>query len=76
MAQALPQPQAFWRLVGEMLKPESAFYRVILIYSMAISLLSLAIPISVQLLIDTIARTGLPRAVLTLGLLLFVLLFI
>ncbi|MDY6982012.1 MAG: ABC transporter ATP-binding protein, partial [Pseudomonadota bacterium] len=67
---------AFWRLVGEMLKPESAFYRVILIYSMAISLLSLAIPISVQLLIDTIARTGLPRAVLTLGLLLFVLLFI
>ncbi|MGV3592517.1 MAG: ABC transporter transmembrane domain-containing protein [Gammaproteobacteria bacterium] len=74
MGQPLPQPQAFWRLVGEVLAPESAFYRVILIYSVAISLLSLAIPISVQMLIDTIARTGLPRAVLTLGLLLFVLL--
>ncbi|HEY0961769.1 MAG TPA: ABC transporter ATP-binding protein [Pseudomonadales bacterium] len=74
MGHATPQPQAFWRLVGAILKPESAFYRVILIYSMAISLLSLAIPISVQMLIDTIARTALPRAVLMLGLLLFVLL--
>lgn len=73
-AHSMPAPQAFWRLVGDVLAPESAFYRVILIYSVALSVLSLAIPISVQMLIDTIANTGLPGAVMTLGLLLFLLL--
>lgn len=71
---ALPEPRVFRRMLRDILAPESAFYRVILIYSVALSLLSLAIPISVQMLIDTIANTGLPGAVLTLGLLLFALL--
>src|SRR5690606_35766887 len=42
----------------------------------AISLLTLAIPISVQLLIDSVANTGLFSAVLTIGILLFALLLL
>jgi len=40
----------FFRLLG----PEHRFYKLVLVYSIAISLLTLAIPISVQALIDTI----------------------
>lgn len=71
-----PDPREFRRLLAAVLRPESPFYRVILIYSLAISLLTLAIPISVQLLIDTIANTGLASAIVTIGLLLFALLLL
>jgi len=71
-----PDRQQFRRLLAGVLRPESAFYRVILVYSVAISMLTLAIPISVQLLIDTIANIGLLSAVVTIGLLLFVLLLL
>lgn len=73
---ALPGPAQFRRLFAQMLGPESAFYKVVLVYSVAISLLTLAIPISVQLLIDSVATTGLVSAVLTIGILLFVLLLL
>lgn len=69
-----PDPRQFSRLLRAVLGPEASYYRVILVYSAAISLLSLAIPISVQLLIDTIANIGRIGAVATIGLLMFVLL--
>lgn len=75
-AHPYPDRQQFRRLLAAMLRPESAFYRVILVYSVAISLLTLAIPISVQMLIDTIANIGLLSAVVTIGLLLFALLLL
>lgn len=75
-AHAFPGQAEFKQLFARVLGPESAFYKVMLIYSIAISLLSLAIPISVQLLIDSVANTGLFGPVLTIGLLLFLLLLV
>lgn len=72
----LPGPAAFRQLFARVLGPESSYYKVVLAYSMAISLLMLAIPISVQLLIDSVANTGLFSAVLSIGILLFVLLLL
>ena len=56
----------FFRILG----PEKDFYWLAAIYGAAISLLSLALPISVQMLINTVANTGLitPLAVLSLSL--------
>jgi len=71
-----PDSREFSSLLRAVLGPEASFYRVILVYSAAISLLSLAIPISVQLLIDTIANIGRIGAVATIGLLMFVLLLL
>lgn len=72
----LPGPAAFKQLFARVLGPESSFYKVVLVYSVAISLLMLAIPISVQLLIDSVANTGLFSAVLSIGVMLFVLLLL
>jgi ABC-type bacteriocin/lantibiotic exporter with double-glycine peptidase domain len=57
------------------LGPESSYYWLAIIYGVAVSLLTLALPISVQMLIDTVANTGLVQQVtviasLLLGLLL------
>lgn len=62
----------FYRLLG----PELRFYKLVLIYSIAISLLTLAIPISVQALIDTIANIGLVRAIVVISIILFSLLLV
>lgn len=67
----LPEAGEFKRLFFSLLGPESGFYKLVLIYSIAISLLTLAIPISVQSLIDTIANIGLMRAIVVISLLLF-----
>ena len=68
-----------WEQVKEqfvtLLKPEASFYKVVLVYSLAISLLTLAVPLSVQLLVDTVANIALPRAVFLIASLLFALLF-
>jgi ABC-type bacteriocin/lantibiotic exporter with double-glycine peptidase domain len=72
----LPSAAEFRDLLRAVLGPEKHFLWVIVIYSGAISLLSLAIPISVQLLIDSVANTGMLSAVVTLGLVLFGLLFL
>ncbi len=58
------------RIVG----PDMPYVRLALVYGAAISLLSLAMPISVQLLINSVANTALPAPLWTLALLLFVLL--
>jgi putative ABC transport system ATP-binding protein len=58
------------------LKPEANFYWLAAVYGIGISLLSLATPISVQMLINTIANTALTAPLVMLSLTLFGLLFI
>jgi len=76
MAHHFPNKREFREEFLKILQPESGFYKVVLIYSLAISLLTLAVPISVQLLVDTVANIALIRAVVLISLLLFGLLFI
>lgn len=56
------------------LKPERSFYAAAIIYGVAISLFTLAAPISVQTLINTVANTALSGQVLVLASVLFALL--
>ncbi|MFM9890600.1 MAG: HlyD family efflux transporter periplasmic adaptor subunit [Rickettsiales bacterium] len=51
--------------------PEKAFYRLAIIYGVAISLFTLAVPISVQMLITTLTNTALIRPVAILSFILF-----
>ena len=46
-----------------LLKPEGGFFGVAVVYGVAISLLTLAVPIAVQTLINSIANIGSTRAV-------------
>lgn len=57
--------------VVEIMKPEKSFYGLAVIYGIGISLLSLATPIAVQVLINSVGFTGLtvPLVVLSLALL-------
>jgi putative ABC transport system ATP-binding protein len=66
----------FFRIFFEILKPEANFYWLAVVYGVGISLLSLATPISVQMLINTIANTALTAPLVMLSLTLFGLLFI
>lgn len=59
-----------------LLKPESGFFSVAIIYGIAISLMTLAVPIAVQTLINSIANIGSTRAVVILAVVLFLTLFI
>lgn len=60
----------------EIVGPDSAYIRLGLVYGVAISLLSLATPISVQLLINSVTNTALPAPLWTLAGVLFLLLLI
>lgn len=66
----------FFRVFIDILKPEANFYWLAAVYGVGISLLSLATPISVQMLINTIANTALTAPLVVLSLTLFGLLFI
>lgn len=66
----------FFRIFFEILKPEANFYWLAAVYGVGISLLSLATPISVQMLINTIANTALTAPLVVLSLTLFGLLII
>jgi putative ABC transport system ATP-binding protein len=57
------------------LGPERNYYLVALVYGVGISVLSLALPISVQMLVNTVAHTGLTTPLVVLTITLFVLLF-
>ena len=63
-------------LIGEILGPERGFYTLALIYGVGISILSLATPISVQMLINTVANTGLTMPLIVLSATLFGLLLV
>jgi putative ABC transport system ATP-binding protein len=56
--------------------PDGPYLRLAIVYGVAISLLSLATPISVQLLISSVANTALPTPMFTLAAILFGLLSI
>lgn len=62
--------------IRKLLSPEKDFYWLAGIYGIGISLLSLATPISVQMLINTIANTGLKTPLVVLSLTLFGLLLV
>jgi len=66
----------FFRIFIDILRPEANFYWLAAVYGVGISLLSLATPISVQMLINTIANTALAAPLVMLSLSLFGLLFI
>ena len=66
----------FFRIFFDILKPEANFYWLAAVYGIGISLLSLATPISVQMLINTIANTALTAPLVMLSLTLFGLLLI
>jgi putative ABC transport system ATP-binding protein len=66
----------FFRIFFDILKPEANFYWLAAVYGIGISLLSLATPISVQMLINTIANTALTAPLVMLALTLFGLLLI
>ncbi|WP_354288105.1 ABC transporter ATP-binding protein [Sphingomonas sp. UYEF23] len=63
--------------LAEIVGPDMAYVRLTMVYGVAISLLSLATPISVQLLINSVAYTAMPAPLWTLaGLLLGLLLVV
>jgi putative ABC transport system ATP-binding protein len=62
------------KLVSLILSPEKKFYSTAIVYGIAISFLTLAIPVSVQTLITTVANTSLLRPVVTISIILFLLL--
>ena len=59
---------------GSILGPERNYFLLALVYGVGISALSLALPISVQMLVNTVANTGLTTPLLVLSLTLFALL--
>lgn len=64
------------RWLIEVVGPDQAYLRLAVVYGVAISLLSLATPISVQLLINSVANTARPTALWTLSGVLFLLLLL
>ncbi|MDP5071880.1 MAG: ABC transporter ATP-binding protein/permease [Congregibacter sp.] len=58
------------------LAPERSFYSLAIVYGVGISLLSLATPVSVQMLINTVANIGLATPLIVLSLTLFFLLLL
>lgn len=58
------------------LAPEGSYYALAIVYGVGISLLSLATPISVQMLINTVANIGLTTPLVVLSLTLFFLLLL
>lgn len=63
-------------LVRSLLGPERDLYGLLLVYGLAVSALTLAVPLSVQVLISTVANTALLQSVLVLSAILFVLLLL
>jgi ABC-type bacteriocin/lantibiotic exporter with double-glycine peptidase domain len=57
----------FFKTFIEIMKPERSFYGLALVYGIGVSMLSLATPISVQFLVNTVANTALaaPLVMLT-----------
>ncbi|OYY72616.1 ABC transporter ATP-binding protein [Sphingomonas sp. 28-63-12] len=64
------------RWAGPILGPDRAFFTLAIIYGIGISLLSLATPISVQMLINSVANTALAAPLFTLSGILFALLML
>lgn len=75
--QATPTDMAdIWRWLRRILAPEREFLIGAIIFGIAISLLTLAIPVSVQMLVDSVAQTALLQPVIVLSASLLVLLLL
>lgn len=59
------------RLVRQLIYPERSYIKIVIAYGLAISLLTLAVPIAVQTLINTVVNIASTAAVITLSILLF-----
>ncbi|MGE7157613.1 ABC transporter transmembrane domain-containing protein [Methylorubrum rhodesianum] len=64
------------RLIVRILRPEAGYFWLAIVYGVAIALLGLATPVSVQLLINSVANTALPAPLFVLSGLLLLLLVI
>lgn len=64
----------FRAFLNRILLPEKAFYLAVLVYAVAIGLLTLAVPVAVQTFINTVANIAIAQSLLILTVLLFVLL--
>lgn len=73
---SFPTKEAFSKIFSRVLGPESSYYRLAILFSAFISLLTLAIPISIQMLIDQVANTALLQPVILLATTLFGLLIV
>ena len=62
---------SLFRLLRLLLAEDRHFAWITIIYGLVVSMLSLAIPFSVQMLIETVTNTGNVRAIFTLAFLLF-----
>lgn len=71
-----PSKSEFADIRRSLLRPEAAYYRLAIFFSAVISLLALAVPISIQMLIDQVANTALVQPVIILSASLFCLLLI
>ncbi|MFK8042984.1 ABC transporter transmembrane domain-containing protein [Congregibacter sp.] len=67
---------SLFRFFIGILAPERSYYALAIIYGIGISLLSLATPVSVQMLINTVANIGLTTPLVVLSLTLFLLLML
>jgi putative ABC transport system ATP-binding protein len=65
-----------WRWLKDIVWPERNYFWLAIVYGLGIALLGLAVPVSVQLLINSIASTALPVPLFTLSALLFGLLVV
>lgn len=66
----------FFRIFLAIMKPERSFYGLAIVYGIGVSLLSLATPISVQFLVNTVANTALAAPLVILSMTLFGLLIL
>ncbi len=71
-----PDQRQFARMTRAILEPEFGHLKIVILLSAFISLTALAVPISVQMLIDTVANTALIQPVVVLSLTLFGLLLL
>ena len=70
------KPGVLRNLFQRVLGPEGSYYNLAVIYGIAFSVLTLAVPISVQMLIDTVANTALVQPLVVLSAVLLVLLLV
>jgi len=74
-----PNPHSPKELLGLfklILGPESSYFALAIVFGIGISILTLGLPLSVQMLIDTVANTGLVGPVIVLASVLFALMLI
>ncbi len=76
-SQKLHKPASVRKVLSyfvQILSPEKGYYALALVYGIGIGVLSLSVPVSVQMLVNTVANTGLPTPLVVLSLTLFALL--